>query len=752
MLLPVVALAQPDSDQKIEEVIVTGTKQGLSVQEATDSVEIFSEQRFADEITYTVNEALARAANVSVIGDNLDTINIRGINRNGTGGAGQGQAINIYVDGAPASRNALFGLQTVWDLEQVEVLRGSQSTVQGRNAIAGAVILKSRNPTFEWEGAARARIAGFGTQQYAALISGPLIENELAFRLSVDYQESDGYLLNGFGGERIDFRESLATRAKLRWEPKAIPALTSQLTFEYNERDNGNSSFILSPTAGDDPAFDDFDPKARTGFPQLVFTGLYETTRVIGEVSYDITDNTTLQLLGTYEEVLSDTSSNRLITSNFAELGIATDNREETVTTEARLEFSLENWTGLIGAYYFDFASDANNTATLLLAQSFPFLIEPLDSAAVAGTKSGTTTENYALFTSWRWELNERWAFDFGLRYDREQFVTVQDTFDVVVLPDDCAATFPGELIGLAPGLITLPCSAGADILRPPLEPLQSDEFSAVLPKFAATYSFTEDFSVFASARRGYRAGGTELSTSVFGSQFEVIVFEPEFLLGFEAGVRSTWADGRLTVNGTLFFSDYEDQQVRVQNNAGVFITVNAGETSLYGVELSSEFIVSDHWTVYGNAGLLNTNIDDFPFDDFGGEPVDLSGNELDRSPALSSTIGVTYDNSNGIFGSASLNYRSSEWSDIFNLGPNELGPGLSEQVGRSLLLNAQIGFKTERFTVSLFGSNLLDEDEAESINFASVGLLNGSEGFSEQATFNIRRPRAFGVSIDMSI
>lgn len=747
----VAARAQPDSEREIEEVIVTGTKQGLSVQETTDSVEIFTEQRLADEVVYTASGALSRAANVSVLGDNLATINIRGINRNGTGGAGQGQAINIYVDGAPASQNALFGIQTVWDLEQLEVLRGSQSTVQGRNAIAGAVILKSKNPTFDWEGAARVRAASFGTRQYAGLISGPLLKDELAFRLSADYQESEGYISNAFAQRRVDFRESLQTRAKLRWEPSSLDALFVQLTHEYNRRDNGNSPFVLSPTPGDDPAFADFDPKARVSFPLFTFAGEYDTTRVIGEAGYDFNQEVSLQLLGTYEDVATDTFNRNRLTSSFADLGIASEVSERTYTAEARLEFAFEKWTGLVGAYYFEFESMVDTSDTLLISASFPFLIEPSDSAAIAGTRIETATDNYAFFTSWRFEPNRRWAFDLGLRYDREEFTTQQDTFNVLVLPENCQATFPGELLGLPPGPLTLPCAAGSEILRPPAEPLQSDDFTAILPRAAATYFLNDDLSVFVGARRGYRAGGTALSTSVFGSQFDVIVFEPEFLVSVEAGFRSSWSDGRVTLNGTLFYSEYEDQQIDVPNNDAVDVTVNAGETSLYGFELATDIVLTDQWSVYGNIGLLHTTIDEFRFDDFGGEPVDLAGNELDRSPTASFTLGVVYESSSGLFGSASFNYRSSAESDIFNLGPEELGGNLTERVGSSALLNAQVGYRSTHYTVSVFATNLLDEDEFETINFAGVGLLNGSDGFLDQAIFGTRQPRTFGMSLDLA-
>ncbi|MEM0952600.1 MAG: TonB-dependent receptor [Pseudomonadota bacterium] len=738
-----------ERDPVVEEVIVTGTKQGLGIQKTTESVEVFSAQRLEDEVVFTVGEALSRAANTSLIGDNLNSINIRGVNRNGTGGAGQGQAINIYIDGAPASAAALSGLQSIWDLQQVEVLRGSQSTVQGRNAIAGAVILKSSSPSYDWEGAARIRGAQYGTRQYAGVISGPIIENELAFRLSTDYQDFDGYVTDVFRDKTVDFRENLATRGKLLWEPSALPALSTQLTLEYSDRTTGTDPFVLAPGAGNEPSFQGFDPDDRESFPRFRTTTDYKTTRVIFDLSYDFSDAVSLQLLGTYEDVDQEGRSEDRFVSSFAELGVLGFTDEQTATAEARLEFDFGAWTGLVGAYYFESTRAFETFSTLLLSAAFPFPVEPGDSAALANSTQDTETENYAFFTSWRFEPSDRWAFDLGLRYDVEEFVTQQELVSAETLPDECMGTIPGELLDLPIPEVTLPCAVGAGLLFPPPEPLQSDNFDALLPRGAVTYFFNNDVSVFASLRRGYRAGGTALSTSAFGSQFQVVTFDPEFLVGYEAGLRSQWMDGRLTLNATAFYSDYEDQQVTVLDELGFSITLNAGQTTLYGLELSGDYQASDTLSFFYTVGLLETNIDDFPLNEFADPPINLSGNSLDRSPALSFTVGVNYEHFNGFFAGASFNYTSSAESDIFNLGPEELGGGLTERVGSASLLNAQIGILRDGYRLALFGTNLLNEDEPESANFAASGVLTDPDLFALQASYNIRQPRTLGISLD---
>ncbi|MEM1411895.1 MAG: TonB-dependent receptor [Pseudomonadota bacterium] len=737
-------------DTVLEEVIVTGTKQGLSLQNVTDSVEIFTAERLENETLFGVSEALSRAANVSVIGANLNTISIRGISRNGTGGAGQGQAINIYVDGAPASTQALFGFDSVWDLQQIEVLRGSQSTVQGRNAIAGAVILKSNSPTYFWENAARLRFADFGTRQYAGMLSGPILDDQLAFRLSADFQETDGYVTDGFRDEPVDELETLSLRGKLLWEPAAIDALSTQLTLEYIERETGNSPFVLSPGPPNEPEFLDFDPIERVSFPRFAFSSDIETTRIIGELSYAFSDSTSLELLGTYEEVLTENLSQDRLVSSFTELGFDTEIDNLTYTAEARLEFNFDRWSGLVGAYYFLNETETRSQESLLLAASFPFPVMPPDSAARATSRIRTDTDNTALFTSWRYEPNARWAIDLGLRYDAEDFTTEQDEFAVEILPPDCTATIPGNLLGLPVDFVTLLCSVGAELLFPPPGPLQSDDFDAFLPRAAVTYFFNDDVNVFAGVRRGYRAGGTFLATSVFGSQFQVVAFDPEFLISYEAGWRSVLMDGRLTFNGTVYYSDYEDQQINVLDDEGFSITVNAGETSLYGLELSADFLLNSEWELFANLGLQETSIDEFPFDDFGDTPINLAGNELPQAPSVTGTAGVVYENEHGVFGSASLNYRSSAESDIFNLGPEELGPGLTERLDSSTVVNAQVGYRFKQFQLTAYVTNVFDEDAPENINLASAGIFATPPVYALQGLYTLRPPRVVGLTLDM--
>ncbi|MEM9421579.1 MAG: TonB-dependent receptor plug domain-containing protein, partial [Pseudomonadota bacterium] len=214
-------------------IVVIGSKLGLTEQESTDSIELLTANRLGKDSIFELSDALSRTPNVSVVGGTLTNINIRGINREGTGGAGQGEAVNIFLDGAPLSSDAILGSDSIWDVSQVEVLRGSQSILQGRNAIAGAIVLETNKPTFDWEGAARVRVAEFGTHQFAGVISGPIIKDQLAFRFSADFDETEGAIANANTSDKDNSQENLTIRGKLLAVPNAIERLSALLTVEY---------------------------------------------------------------------------------------------------------------------------------------------------------------------------------------------------------------------------------------------------------------------------------------------------------------------------------------------------------------------------------------------------------------------------------------------------------------------------------------------------------------------------------------
>ncbi|MEM6555576.1 MAG: TonB-dependent receptor [Pseudomonadota bacterium] len=787
------ALAQDvsEADEDVsrqETVIIQGTKLGLSVQEADVSVEVFDAVRLERESIFDLDDALLRAPNVSING-NTNSLTIRGINRFGAGGTGV--TSNIYIDGLPLNQTGLtFGLESVWDTAQIEILRGPQSTVQGRNALAGAVVVQTADPTYDWFFKGRARVAEHGTQQYAATVSGPIIEDQVAFRLAADYQTRDGYIdvVNPTTGELADqdFLESTLIRGKLLLEPNAIPDLRAELIYEYVNTNVGIvGDFVtagaLRPGGGtnddlplSDAAYSDFDPNGGVSFADLQSNDT-KIDRAIVDLSYDLTDAIEIKALGTYEEIQRDRVIGDPVNFTFGQNGI-NDDLIKTFSGELSANFDFGKLTGNLGTYYFENESDLIFDILVPVAGLVPpgITINPADTLLIANTTTATDTENYAFYGQARYEINDKWVVSFGLRYDSEKFSTSGLVATASLEPATCLATVPGFFVNAPLPTVDVPCT----VLLPATDPVpgQDDEFNAWLPRASITYNWSDDISTYFAVQRGYRAGGTYVQRTtddgtITGSPLTIVgTFDPEFLTNFEIGFRSQFFDNDLTVNATLFHSILEDQQIVLNGPTGGVLdtfTENAGESELNGLEVSVDYRINDEWDVYGSLGLLSSEFTDFPFavgpQAIAGNPfTSLNGNTPPLSPDTTLSVGGSYNSNTGYFADVSANFTAASESDIANITAADL-IDLNNQVvlsgdaltaaERSVLsanavdeisddrttVNLRLGYRGDNFTIAAFATNLFDDDGLLQRNYGSVLRQTGEINLFPNPNFTIQ-------------
>ncbi|MEM6413369.1 MAG: TonB-dependent receptor [Pseudomonadota bacterium] len=782
-------------------IVVTGTKQGLTTQEAEVSVDIFDEKRLDEEAIFRLDDALSRVPGVTSTGG--ANITIRGIGR--FGAAGQGVTSNVYLDGAPISSLALgSGLDTTWDIAQIEVLRGPQSTVQGRNALAGAVVLKVNDPTYEWETKLRTRYASFNTRQIAGVVSGPIIEDELAFRISADYQGSDGNVTNGATVDsKLNAGDNLTLRGKLLVEPKSIPDLRAEFTVDYNDYDNGGGILgggIAAPTNFTEPEFFEFDFEDLVTF-SVPFTNEGEILRVLTDIEYDLTEHLSLQFIGTYEDatrfIQNGNPENPLEFSglvndanNFNGTG---DVDVETYSAEFRMYYDFDRWSGSIGGYYFNEDNASIGVNAVPLAAAFPIPINPANTVLSTTNENQTNTRNFAFYGQTRFDLNEKWTFDFSIRYDNERFSNPSLIFPPTIIPDSCVVDVPSQAFidAVLPGSgLTIPvsCSSVVDLVLPNtfFDETLDAQFSAILPRGAITYNIDDDLSVFFVGQRGYRAGGafTFVNLENLGA-VEVRQFDPEFLTTYEVGFRSQSLDGDLTFNGNVFYSLYNGQQVRIPGPSGTDSdaqTLNVGSSRIYGAEFSGDYRVTDELSLNASLSLLRAEFVDFPFQNVppgSSEFQNLEGNLFPQAPLLSFNVGANYQHSSGFFTNASVAYTGARESEILNLGEenftefkNEFSDeldgrpveNLTQRLEARVLATARIGYTEDRFSIYVYGTNLFNDQTPIFTNFANVvqnpptelqaaGAQILSNGFQANPGANqtFGPPRIVGIGLDLS-
>ncbi|MEM9207801.1 MAG: TonB-dependent receptor [Pseudomonadota bacterium] len=711
----------------VDEIIVTGTKQNRSIQDTQASVTVVTGDTIDKQALFSLDDVILRTPNVSSGGSNsLNTLTIRGVTLQGVNQASGGFAANVYVDGSPNSFDANQGANNLWDISQVEILRGPQSTVQGRNALAGAIIINTADPEYEWGAKARAIVGNENLAQGSFMVTGPIIQDQLAFRIAADYREDDFEVVNVDTGDNTRFQEALTLRGKLLIEPDAIAGLRVELIASHADTQFGQFGGANSPVPATDPAFADFDPFGNETFG---FGTRFEdntTDRFTLDVSYALNDNWTLIGIGTNED------QDRII--DFGP-GSGNNSLSDTYTAELRAAFDYGRLRGWIGGYYFETSRGTNLTFNAPVS-AFPFPAIPSDAIVSLEFVQNIEFENKAVFADFSFEINDRWSVGFGARYDDEGFENKGTQATATSNPPDCVVDPAVPMVGGLPCAFLLPANDEAP---------SSASYNAFLPRGSVIYNFSEDRSLSFTVSRGYRAGGSYIFSDA--TVTETRTFEPEFVTNYEFAWRSEWPEHDIVLNANLFYTDWVDQQVAVDRGPGLLDsdTLNSAESELYGLEVQVNKIFSDSLTVFGSLGLTHTEFKNFPFAvGSGTEFENLAGNDFSNAPGTNISGGFVYEHPNGFFVNGTVAYSSEQYSDVTNLVANE-----NEDY---TLVNAKAGYRWDNFEVSLFVDNLFDERFTINRGLFQVDSQTGDVNANTPgAFFTVNDPRIWGLELRTS-
>lgn len=604
---------------------------------------------------------------------------IRGIDQRGPGAAGTGLLVNTTVDGVtlPNNQATFFGPYSVWDLEQVEVLRGSQSTQQGRNALAGAILIRSKDPTYDFEVKGRGEIGERDTFGGSLAVNLPVIEDRVALRFSADQRSTDGFVTNPtLGEDDFDRRDLTTLRAKARFDP--TDDLSAILSATY-ARNFGGEDFVDR----------DLFPDQRFNFSNIDSEEGLEHAIVGLRVNYDIAPALRLESESTF--YTNDYTRLEDIDQSAVDSGFLDRTGDaRSFEQEVRLLYDDGAWSGVVGGFFTDI-SDEFADDTRLDGQSIDPRLPP-GVLILRDQERDTDTLNYALFGEVEYRVLPQLGLIAGFRYDRE----TQD-FE--------STTVTSANVPLPPGTL------------PPDETVESETtFDAFLPKLGVVYDWTSHLSTAFTVQRGYRAGGTQQNTLTG----EINEFGPEFTWTYEASLRSQWFDRRLTVNANAFFTQWRDQQVNVLGGSGLEIdqnTVNAGESRLWGGEIDIRARPLPGLETFAGVGLVQTE-----FTEFVDGGVDLSGNEFPNAPKVTGAFGASYFFDNGFEVHGDASYTGSSFSFAEN------NPRLGAD--SRFLVNARAGYQSENWGVFVYARNLFDVDFATQSTLAGAGRVGNDSAF----------------------
>ncbi|WP_155524511.1 TonB-dependent receptor [Oleisolibacter albus] len=700
----------PGDAPMLDEVVVTGEKQGRSLHNTPSSVHVVGSEQIEAEGLVDLYDVLDRTANAGSRAGKAG-VTIRGIDAFGVSGAGNGMLASIYVDGAVLPRRAVQAANlAVWDVKQVEVLRGPQSTLQGRNALAGAIVLRTEDPGFDWSGKARLVYGEGGRHEAAAAIGGPLVADELAFRLSAEATEKNGFSYNPVRDEYADRRTTGSYRAKMLYTPKALPDLEVKLSASHlRSREGTEFVDITNGTRWDDRANYSNDPnKTET-----------DTNILVLDVGYALSDQVTLTSLTTWNR--SDyryRADQNWTPSNDDKVTI--DDVGKTVSQELRANLDLGRLTGIVGAYYAHIDEPTRSTSQvgLSLAQAgvaglltappsaggfgLPtelanqvLALYPAQLPIYSQQNSPQTVETYAVFTDLTYALTDRLKLNAGLRWDREdQTRAVNNSASLrTSLPDPANPAYSALVRQIVAGINGAVNAQLANATS--AQPESSADFTAVLPKGGVTYDWTPDLATSAMVQRGYRSGGVVVNTA----RSTVVAFDPEYTWNYELSLRSRWLDRRLTVNANLFYVDWTDQQVNVRLSGNIYDTQteNAGKSHLWGGEVETSYAVTRDLDLYASVGYTRTRFDDFVF-----STQNLEGNEFAFAPRWSLAAGGTWRFADGFFAALNANYRSAAYAEAIDED--------KRLISARTLVNARLGYERDKYGLYLYADNLLDQ------------------------------------------
>ncbi|WP_062567580.1 TonB-dependent receptor [Pseudoalteromonas arabiensis] len=654
-------LADDESNRKsMDTIVVTGEKTEKSLKETMSSVAVVDTSLIENGQLASISEALSEMANVVVLTGAVP--DMRGVSGNGgaTGfnsfSGGSKARVSTLIDGVSQPFVAdLTGDTGLWDMEQIEVYRGPQSTSNGRNSIAGAVYMKTKAPTQEFEGAVR---VGYRNQDNyfdtAAVISGALVEDVLTFRLSTQYIDGETfsnppvYDTNPTDQE-LNKLDTSSTRAKLLYTP--FEDLSVQLTYStYNEEGNAGRKY-----------FEAAEPTDYIPLFQRILDTESDTTQV--NVDYKINENFSLDVLVAYMDY--KWAFDAYEPQQIAESDVSMD--ESNVTLDTKLNFGLNSdfYSGFVGLAYFDRDQDFESVGA-----TYYFGDDSSKSTAIYGESS--------------FNLNSQLTLTAGLRIEREEQVR---NFNMA---------FRGDML---------------------VEQLD-DSHTLRLPKLALQYKITEETTLFASARRGYNAGGGALDFTAEDYYY----YDEETVNTYEIGSRSVLNNGDLNISANVFYNNFNGYQAL---SAARRIT-NIEDAHSYGLELEAYSMLGDQWQLHGGLGLLKTKIDEssaFP------EAVD---NDLNSAPELTASLGLSHWFTDSLKVNLSANYVDEFYGDLTNT---------EERVaGDYTLTRLTITYDTEQWLMSAFINNAFDEQEYTAREPASGRYPQGYVG--------VVNPQTLGASV----
>jgi len=707
--------------------------------------------------TTSSTSTTARVRGVGTVGDNI----------------GLESSVGVVIDGVYRPRNGV-GFGDLGELERVEVLKGPQGTLFGKNATAGVINVITKKPDFEFGADGALEVGNYGLKALSAGVTGALVDDKVAGRLFITRRERDGFIdvVTGAGPRtQTDDNDQNYWSARAQVLVKPTEDLSINFSADYTKRDencclaeqvlNGGVTKIMAvafPGSVANPAnFDGYKAYAnRSTSKKITDKG------VSAEVEYDLgslqlTSISAYREFETHSAAESDLSTADIIWSSPSWTGTAF----KTFSQELRLTGSSEklNWT--VGSFFTK--EDLTSKVDTLYGADFEKFVGLLLSSGtngalvsqLTGNAAGTTFANgqgqrdqynqseqsFALFGNASYKVTDQLEVTGGIRYTWENKGV--DAFYGNTDGGKGCATLAAKPLPAA--LINAVCQTYQNPNFTNLTASQDLSEGALTGTSKAAYRFSPELMTYVSYARGYKAGGFNLDrlayTYAAGSATSLkpitkTDFAKESADSYEVGVKSTLFDRRLLLNGTVFYQKYTDFQLNAYNGL-VFTVISVPEVISQGVDADFMFFPIQGLTLQGGVTYSETSYTEKDRAVLGATSR-LPGSRLSFAPLWSGSLAVAYQHDIGenLVGKASL---SAKYTSAYNTG-SDLNPLKTQEAFTLWNARLSLGQQDDKWSVELWGQNLTDEHYYQVAYDATY--QSGSIGAFPSA------PRTYGMTL----
>lgn len=702
-------------DNALEEVVVTATKRSVALQDLAGSANVLGADKLGPGGIQEVRDMQIDIPNLS-LGDQFGFARVfmRGIGMTSIDIGGEG-AVAFLQDGAIVPRPAAQ-LMGMFDLDQVEVLRGPQGTLYGRGATAGAINMVTAKPGKELGGYLSVTAGNYGLAQFKGAIDVPM-GDALSMRLAGSLDSRDGYGNNIFTGSDINDRDASAYRATFVYD--AGGPLTATLSAQYYEEDDNNYAFsYFGQSEGSSIPVPFGVPILGGNTVGMVGGGFYDINsdqepindrdgQLINlTIDYAFNDRWSLKSITSSQSMdrflrddLDSTDANLFGQNNYTE-------ESDSFGQELILNYSADRLDVLGGVMYFE--EDLYGEVRVPLT-NLCFLLAP----AACGTPVGdflnggnylqdgdVDIEAWGAYVEANYSISDKWSVIAGLRYNYEE--------------RDGTGSFIFDAISL-----NVPTN-------------QRESWNDLTPRITLQYSPNDNMLLYATYTEAFKSG-------VINTGSTSPPLDPETVDAFEVGLKGQNASGTLRYSVAAFFYDYQDMQISFVDETSTVSTVNAAEAENSGIELEVDGSLGNGFAFDFYLTYLNAEYQEFFNGDYanGFAITDLSGNTLPNAPESTAKLGLTWE---GAVGGGTLTVRGEAYyqDDVYFTEWNR-----EDAYQKSYeQINASVDYSwNDQWLLSLWGRNLSDE-EVMSNNIITAPL------YDSLRVGAVLPPRTYGATI----